>query len=240
MKNNISVILLCTLPDAGIKSLGSKCLISVNKKNIIQHQIDIINSVCSNHEIIISLCFDSNRVYKNIKNKYKNIKIIKNQEFDNINFGGAFIKALDYVKYDNILVINYGCVYTANTIKKILNNPSNNNIVGVIESKHSENINIGCYIDENQIINIFFNLGNIKYCDMFYVNNNTKKAIQNKFNQDYTNNKFTFELINSIIEDGHKFKPVFLSDKDYIFLNNLQTLNRCKRILINESSKTAR
>lgn len=239
MKNNISVILLCTLPDTGIKSLGSKSLIPIHKKPIIQHQIDTINSICNNHEIIVSLSFDANRVHKNIKNLYQNIKIVKNIQSDNINFGGALVDAMRYAKYDNVLVINYGCMYTSNIIKQLLNNnPNNDNIVGVSSSKYLDNINISCYIEDNHITNIFFNLSNIKYCDMFYLNKSTKELILSKFSIGNSINKFTFEIINSIIESGSRFKAIFLPDKDYTFVSNPKTLNRCKRILDNATTST--
>jgi hypothetical protein len=73
---------------------------------------------------------------------------------------------------------------------------------------------------------------------MVYLNKQTKQHIQNTFSVSKTINKFTFEIINTTIEQGYLFKPVEFSDKDYIFINNLKTLNKSKRILNHAVSKT--
>ena len=241
MKNNISIVLLCTLPDPGIKSLGSKCLIPINKKPLIQHQIETINSALngSSYEIVVSLYFDAYKVAKTINSFTKNAKIIKHPEtLNNINFGGALFDCLSHTQYDNVLFINYGCLYTKNTIKKFVTSSIKDNIIGITNSKILENINLSCHIDNDNITNIFFNLNNYKYTDMVFLNAETKKFMQSYFSTTNTMNKFTFELINATIEQGYNFKPILLNDQDYIFINNLKTLNKSKRILNNATTKT--
>jgi|688.fasta_scaffold43437_4 hypothetical protein len=242
MRNNISIILLCTLPDPGIKSLGSKCLININKKPLLHHQIETIQNYFhgKNYEIILSLYFDANKVAKSIEHN-KHVKIIKHNYSvtnQNINFGGALVSCLNHTFYDDILFINYGCVYNKNVLKKICHNTHNDNLVGVLKSKYIDNINLGCYVNDSYINNIFFDLTDIKYSDMVYLNKQTKQHIQNTFSVSKTINKFTFEIINTTIEQGYLFKPVEFSDKDYIFINNLKTLNKSKRILNHAVSKT--
>lgn len=237
--NKLSVLILSTLPDIGIKSLGTKSLIKIQSKYFIDYQLETLTKALKNidHEIIIASHFDYQKTYKTL-NKYKkyNIRILK-QGFENINYGGAMIDGLDKTTHDNTLCINYGCWFNKDTIKAVIGNQKDNNL-GIIKNKHLDNLPISCLIKDHNIENLFFDIGEYRYAEMCFINGPTKKFILDNLSIQNNINRFSFEIFNIIIERGILFKPVMLDNKNFLFLTNNKHFNKFRK-LINESiSKT--
>jgi len=237
--DNISVLILSTLPDTGIKSLGTKSLIKIHSKYFIDYQLDSIQKALKhiNHEIIIASSFDYHKTYK-ILNNYKkyNINIIR-QNFDNINYGGAFLDALSKTSHDNVLCINYGCWFNKDAIKNIIAD-SRTNTIGVIKQKKLEHLPVSCLIKENTIENLFFDISDYHYGEMFFINSETKKLLLDTIPVQPNINRFSFEILNMLIESGVKFQPAMLNNKNFIFLTSNKHFNKFRKLLNEPISKT--
>lgn len=234
----ISFLILATLPDHGIKSLGSKSLLKLKNKYIIEHQLNSIKSACKNidHEIILLTLFDNQRVCRHLSQYEKsyNLQIIK-QDADNLNFGGAFIDGLKYAKYDKIISINYGCLFNKKTISSLIKSKQNN-ICITPKHKYNDNIKIECFIEQQQIVNIFFDIGKDKYLDINLWNQDTIRYIKKHFHFSLYRNKFMFEIVNNLLAHGFTFVPNSLDPKDCLFIDNLNIFTKSKRIFTNEKT----
>jgi len=239
-KEPISVLLLATLPDNGIKSLGSKSLFKFKNQLIIEHQLESIKSALRNREYDITfLCgFDCQRIQRAFS-KYTNkfpISIIKQNE-DNLNFAGSFLKGLSLAKYNNVLSINYGCLFDKTVITKLTNDISINKLA-IAKSNHlNDNIKIGCHINANDVVNVFFDLGQHKYLDMNFWSANTIEYIKNNLPFDNHKHKFMFEIINTLINCDHSFKCCSIDPHDCMLIDNLKILTKSKRVFKNGKIK---
>jgi hypothetical protein len=239
-KKKLSIIILATLPDNGIKSLGSKCLLPFKGRYLIEHQLDIIRSALKNtyYDITIMSGFDSQRLCKSIQyycDKF-DIKLIKQNNDSQLNFAGSFLKGLNYAKYEDIVSINYGALFNKNIITNLVNNTHHNMVSITKNHSINENIKIGCSLNTTNIINIFYNLGNYKYLDINYWTPKTIRYIKKHIVFDDHKNKFMFELINLLHEHNFDFKYYENDPKDCIFIDSLKMLNKSKRMFINDNN----
>lgn len=223
----ISFIITCPYYDMGIKSLGSKCLLSAKRKKIIEKQYYSIDTFCKNieYEIILVNSIEHNRTQKFVEKKLPKIKYVY-ADFENINYGGSFIKGLELAKYPNVINIESGLVVSASSIKEL--KIQNTQIaVGCINDKHRQNLDIelGCTINKDNILNMFFGLEN-KYIGIFYINNEVKKFITENYEFDSNKNKYTFEIINSCIARGYSCHPCTIKSKNTHLVFNKKSLQQ--------------
>lgn len=239
MVNKISIVLLSTLPDIGIKSLGTKSLIKINAKYFIDYQLECINKTFKNidHEILIGSYFDYSKTYKTLNNYKKyNLRIIK-QTIDNINFGGAMADIINHTLYDNILFINYGCWFDKESLKNLIGDGKHCSI-GILKNKHSDNLPTSCLIHNNLIENIFFDISEYKFAELCFLNSTAKQFMLNNINPALNYNKFMFEILNTIIENNIPVHAKFLDNKNFFFITNHKHFNKVRKLINESSTKT--
>lgn len=223
----ISFIITCPYYDMGIKSLGSKCLLSTKRKKIIEKQYYAIKRFCNDidHEIILVNSIEHIKTQKFIEKKLPQIKYVY-IDSENINYAGSFIKGLGLAKYPNVINIECGLVISSNAIK-YLKTTDTDISVGCITNKHKQNsdIELGCTIEHNSISNIFFGLEH-KYIGIFYIGENAKHFILNNCDFDNNQNKFMFELVNNCISHGYICKPSMFKSKDTHLVFNKKSLQQ--------------
>ena len=227
-RQSISFIILSPFYDSGIKSLGSKCLLTVKRKKIIEKQITAIEKFCTNkrYEIILVNSIENNRTSKFIENKKLNIihKFVSN---DNINYGGSLIEGLKLAKYDKIYSIESGLVFSTQALD-LLNTNESDICIGCIHHKHQQNedLDIGCVVSsDNKVSNIFFGLDN-KYIGINRFNNFAKQFIINNFGDKKNGNKFIFELINSCVTDSLICHKKIIKSKDIHLIFNKKSIQQ--------------
>ena len=71
-----SIIIIHSLPDKKIKSLGNKALINIGTENVIDYQIGFCNKLAKNNEIIVIGAFESKKLQKYLNKKYPKVKPI--------------------------------------------------------------------------------------------------------------------------------------------------------------------
>lgn len=211
--NNISYVILACHPDKGMKSYGSKSLMVFNNKKLLEHQINTIHNFNKKHnyEIVVVSSFETHKLQKIVND----VKILDTEDCNPI------IKACKNVKYNNILFIDYGCVINQQTLYEInLDYP----FVVCMKNSKNTNLDIGCIIDNNTIANIFFDLPENKFCNMFYITKDyINKLIKNKYY--HKKNLLYFEIINMLISSGSIFKPAYIDSNNYIYFNNMRQKN---------------
>ena len=223
----ISFIITCPYYDMGIKSLGSKCLLSTKRKKIIEKQCYAIERFCGDedHEVILVNSIEHIKTQKFIEKKLPQIKYVY-IDSDNINYAGSFIKGLGLAKYPNVINIECGLVISSSSIKYL--KTANTDIsVGCITNKHKQNLDIelGCTIEQNNISNMFFGLEH-KYIGIFYIGENVKHFILDNYDFDSNKNKFMFELVNNCISQGYTCEPSTFKGKDSHLVFNKKSLQQ--------------
>jgi choline kinase len=241
MDDGISVVILATLPDNGIKSLGSKSLLPFRGKYLIEHQLEAIRHGLKNkkYDITIMSGFDNQRMIKSLSSiaKKYDIKIIKQDYTTNLNFGGSLIESIGYSRYPNILSINYGVLFKPSIISSIVQTKETNKVTVSNNHSYNSNIKVGCYDENNKIVNLFYNLGNKKYMDINYWTAPTVKFIQNNISfQDY-HNRFIFELVNLLINHNYIFESLSVDPKHCLLVDSIKTFTKSKRIFADEITK---
>lgn len=227
MKKPISFIITCPYYDSGIKSLGSKCLFTSKRKNIIEKQCYSIAKFCANtpYEIILVNSIENYKTQKFIQKKLSHIKYLY-LDCNNINYGGSFLEGLALAKYPDIVNIECGLVLSPQCLKDL--DMSNTDIgIGCITHKHKQNedIDLGCVIDNGNVLNLFFGLEH-KYIGVVYINEHTKHFIINNFKFEDNKNKFLFEILNYCISKGSICKPSILKNKDTHLVFNKKSLQQ--------------
>ena len=241
MDYGISVVILATLPDSGIKSLGSKSLLTFKGKYFIEHQLDAIRQGLKNkkYDITIMSGFDNQRMIKFLSpiSKKHNIQIIKQNYDNNLNFGGSLIKSMNYIKHPNVLSINYGLLFRSNIISAMTKQYNKNTVVVSNNHSYNSNIKVGCYDQNHQIVNLFYNLGEKKYLDINYWNKTTIDFIKKNISLKDNYNRFIFELINLLMGYNHSFDSLSVDPRHCLLVDSTKSLTRSKRIFSDETTK---
>jgi|688.fasta_scaffold00568_31 NDP-sugar pyrophosphorylase family protein len=228
MIKECSVILLDTLPDKKIKSLGNRCLIQLKKNtNILDYHISILNKIFYNPEIILSCGFENKKIKKYLSNKkYTNIKYLEYDMNDTSNIGACLKEALRMVKGSrNYLIMNTNHILHSFAINKIKEALSYNNSFIMHNSSKGD---IGVIINNDRLINCYYDLPNSLY-DILYIN---KKDFDIFNEQTYDISKlYLFEIINYYIERGMELRPIRINNKAITVINNMQNIERVKNQL---------
>lgn len=215
MMNKVSYVILACYPDKGMKTHGSKSLMLFNNKKLLDHQINTIQSFNKNnkdYEIIIVSSFDTLKLQKS----FNNIKVI-----DCIEYNPVYTGCINS-KYKNLLYIDYGCVFNQRTLNSIKFNHSS--VLCYSNNKKSP-LDIGCISDEfSNLVNMFFDLPNNKFCNIFYINEHSSNKIRSnsKYN---TKNLLYFEIINMLIAADEIFKISTTNHNDFIYFNKMRQKN---------------
>lgn len=142
----ISFIITCPYYDNGIKSLGSKCLLSNKRKKIIEKQCYAIERFSKNndYEIILVNSIEHNKTQKFIEKKLPSVRYVY-VDSDNINYAGSFIKGLNLAKYSDVISIECGLIISSKSIASLRIEEADIS-VGCISNKHKQtsDIELGC------------------------------------------------------------------------------------------------
>lgn len=213
--NNISYIILACYPDKGMKSHGSKSLMIFNNQKLLDHQIKAIhnfNKKNTSYEIIVISSFDTIKIQKN----FHKIKVVNCLEHNPIYTGCL------QAKYKKIVFIDYGCVFNEKTLSSI---KFDNSSILCLPSTKDSAIDVGCVSDQSSnLINMFFDLPNNKFCNIFYINEyGTNKIISDiKYS---IKNLLYFEIINMLVSTNEIFKISNINSNNFIYFNNMRQKN---------------
>lgn len=193
----ITFVIIADSPLYRMKSYGPVSLIQVDKERLIDYQIKSIKKSHKNYEIVLCVGFESVKVAKYIRSKYKNtnIRIVENQTYTNTNSCESLRIALNNIQNDKIFVID-GNLYFGDKTLKLKNH--NNNYVYI--DKHSKNVDIGINLNEKQEVEFFCFGARYTFTEIIFLSN--YNVIENLYKilciENYKK-KFIFEAINSLI-----------------------------------------
>lgn len=201
----------------GMKSQGSISLLQAkpNSKPLIYYNLMSIKSFAK--DIFFLLGFDKDKILKKIHhhNLSKNITIIHNDQYDIGNQGYAFKLFIDTLlnsdvidRVDGVLFVNNYSIY-----KNIPKFSKDRSWILLDKKNNKPRYNIGCFIDNNKLRYMFYNLSDNLWAEVFYLTIVDIKTIFAKINDLYHANMFMFEILNIAIEKQNIEISVLSLDK---------------------------
>lgn len=222
----ISVVLLCDSPGYRMKSYGPISLIDIGKRKLIDIQIEAIKKRFINFEIIICLGFDTEKIYKYVKSKYKtlNIRIVENQLYHLSNSCESLRLSLNNIYNNKILicdgnlVINNSCLSEIDTSKSMI----------IIEKKPHETLEVGVNTDKNCVEHFSFGAKNT-WSEILFLNGyDIIDSLKNVIINHDTKNRFIFEALNELISFNNKLLNIGINTNQLIKINNIKAYNTIK------------
>jgi len=222
----IKALIIASEITKGMKSIGPRSMLDINKKNkIIDQQIASIKSMYRNTEITIACGFEYEKVKNYINKRYKNIKIIHNKEYDKTNESKnieLFLDQCDTQEIDYLFIINGGVLLRKKSIS--FSKIKGSSKIFLIKSL-KKNFNLGCSQKDN-IEYIFYDL-EIPWLECVLLNQTTIRKIEKYLSSSGTDNMYTFELLNNILTDD-SIEAVYLHKNNAIKITNISEINKAK------------
>lgn len=220
-----SVLLIHSLPDKKIKSLGNKALINLGKLNLIDHQIQFIKKIFKNSEIIVVGGFEHRKLYKYLNKKYSNIKYIYHNINDYVNIGLSIKLGLKVSNGRNVVIIN-GSLFIDPKASSLIKKAKNHNYI--ISTKQTKSP-IGCIKQNGSIENCFFDLPCSIY-DFVIVNQTYVQDFKNCIYQTKDIDKFyMFEVINHCINNKMRFVTCEIDSRHIDIIDNNPIIQKITR-----------
>jgi NDP-sugar pyrophosphorylase family protein len=222
----ITIVILCDLPGYRMKSYGPTSLVKIDKKLLIDTQLDCLKKCFPNNEIILCVGFDGEKISKYIRSKYKNhnIRIVENQLFNICNSCEGLRISINNTFNKKILIIDGNLLVNKKTLSLI----DTHKTCAIVEKNPSENLEIGININQNNIAE-HFSFGAYKtWSEIMYLCGEEIIETLRKFlnNQD-SKKKFIFEAINDLLKNNHSI--FCIENKFPIYkINNIKTYHSIK------------
>lgn len=224
-----TIILLCDTPGYRMKSYGPPSLLQIHgEKKLIDIQIECIKKYFANFEIILCCGFDSDKICKYIKSKYKNIniRIVENQLFNDSNSCETVRLALNNTNNDKLFILDGNLWFS----QEIFDQHDYNNSMVLIEKKQTDGFEIGVNINEKNNVE-HFSFGakhlwsEICYLSSHDIIDNLRKIL---CNPDYKN-KFIFEALNELLNT--RFDIVAITNRTKIKkIHNIKIYHNIRNI----------
>lgn len=208
-----NIVLLLPEITKGMKSIGSKALLNINKSlTIIDYQILYIKKYYKNTPIKIITGFDHDRIVKHTK-KYSNIEIYHNSDYSDYNQTEFILRYIKKQKPNNFLLINNGIL-----LKEKLNIDTNKSSIFILPKKR-DGFSIGSHTNSN-IKYLFYNL-EYQWSECVFFNQSEINMIDKISETKKLSNLFLFELINILLETQSSLETVVLENQKNIFKINI-------------------
>jgi len=201
----MNIIILGDKFQKRMKSKGCVGLLKIsNQQNILQNQLEIINTVFKNAPIAYVYGFDSKKFLSFIsKHNYllKNLNLIYNAQYDKYNYAHSLYLAKDYLDSDCLILFG-----DSNLSLRLFNKFDIADGTQIFINKHIKN-KLGCIISNKIIENISYDLDNYLY-DIYYLSKDHASYIKTALETNILHNYFIFELINKlIVSNNYSIKP---------------------------------
>lgn len=223
--SSITYAIMACYPDKGMKSQGSKGLLSFDEKKLFEHQLEWIKkNNKNNYEIILVCDFDIYKIKKTLTHK---ISIYEIEDHNPI------FTACNYAKYEKIIFIDYGCVFKPKILSDIKQN--NQSSILCLEKNTNDNVDTGCIIVQNRVEHLYLDLESNYFTNIFSLCSEDKQKILG--DSKYKNfNLLYFEILNMLISSGSTINSSFIDHKDFIYFTQMRQKNAINKFIKNISN----
>jgi len=218
----INAIILVSEITKGMKSIGSKALISIDhRKSIIEHQIEYLQKNYSNIDITVATGFDADKIQK--KTKRYNITTIHNDKYDDTNHGMSLFMYLQKMKtIENLLIISNGIL-----LKEKLPTAIDESIIYALTKKNND-YNIGLNITEkNKPTYLFYDFP-ISWSECVFLDASSIVKLRVVLVKDNMRQMFLFEIINYLLDSDCRFKTEKIANKNICKVTTIKNTKKAK------------
>ena len=215
-QSRISVAILAAGLGKKIKSYEPRSLIKIDKKCLLQHQLDVINKYFDHPEIITVVGCHSNKIIKKLRGQ---TKFVENQLYDKTNSSESLRLAFNNIDCTSFMFFHGDILFNLDTLKldysksfvlKDTNNQLKETEIGLTEVNN--NLSIMSYgLNERWAQCAYFTGKEF----------NILKTIFNKF-EEKDKKKLSFEIINEVMAMGGKFTCHSPSKMDILEIDRIK------------------
>lgn len=208
----------------GMKSLGSKALLKLNQKNtILDYQIKGIKSINRQNKIYLATGFQHHKV-KQISEKYKNVNVIFEPEYEQYNEAKHIINFIKYKadQLNHLFVIKNGIMFK-NKCFGSLKNKAQSKIYFLDRAK--DNFSIGCHSLDSKYL--FYDL-NYRWSECIFLSKSDLETVRDMNKNNSISQYFIFEIINRLL-DITDIQANIVSYKNIMKVNNTTDMTKAKR-----------
>lgn len=192
---NMGFVLCGAHPVGGFKVNGSNLLTEYLGSEIIEYQLDLINSICEDPEIIVVTGIAHNQFVKH--SRRSEFSIVENQLYEFSNSAEDLRLSLNALKSPHLIFIDSGFIPTIDTYKYLLGHKDRTTKVFIkdVQDPNYVGVNIG----SNGYVANFSFLAKNSLTGMYYINTNDIQRIRKKsISKNFSKNKFAFEMLEEL------------------------------------------
>lgn len=219
-----SIIIIHSLPDKKIKSLGNRALINIGKENLIDYQIGVCNKLVKDNEIIVVGAFESKKLQKYLNKKYPNIKYISHKLTEFTNIGLGLQHGLEYAIGGNLIIMNGNILIEHEAVSKIKQKIKEKHNFLITTRRSKSNVGFISH-EDGTVAHCFFDLPKPLY-DLFYIDNMYRDTFSNMFNRRDFEKYYLFEIINESISTNITFHSIDIDSRNIHLIDNNETINK--------------
>ena len=220
----INAIILIPEVTKGMKSVGSKSLLKIkNNKYIVHHQVEQLYSISKKINITVATGFDHDKVAKALE-KYPNVNIIRNADYQQTNFGKCIELYLNQSpKIDNLLIVNSGVLFKQHTFA--LTHFRAKSKLFVLD-KPKNNFDIGC--STGLVVEYLFYDLPIKWSECVYLNEDAVTNLHKLLESCSISQMYIFEILNKLISSNTIFEQQVVPKSNFLKISTAKDLNRAR------------
>jgi hypothetical protein len=217
-----NAILLVSDITKGMKSIGSKSLLPINKNlTVIEHQIQYLKKFYNPINIYVCVGFEHEKIIK-ITNKYNNVYCINHDAYETDNQVGGLVHCLKNIDMSNAFVINNG-VLLLDKLPIDLKFPN----IFITSKSPKTHFEVGSSSSTDTKY-LFYDLPN-KWLECIFLNSESIYKILEISQKTHYRKLFLFEMINLLIEHEIKIRTTNIKNNLPIKINNIKDLSTAKR-----------
>jgi hypothetical protein len=222
-KVDTAIILLPEITK-GMKSIGSKALLSINETTtVLDYQISYLKKNYNPKQIVLCTGFDHEKIVKSTQ-KYKNIIYDFNDKYNLENQAGSLIKCIKNIEIHNALVITNGLILFDKI--KLLDKSTTYFTKQFSDKKHKFDIGINNKTDAY----LFYDL-EYKWIELLYLSKKEIDTIRNSYKINQISRLFLFELINELNKQKNNIDYVMMDQKfDAIKVGSIKDIKHAKKL----------
>lgn len=228
----INAVILTPEITKGMKSIGSKSLLKIRNKSLLEHQIDYLFSLSRKIVVNIVTGFDHDKISKHLNEKYEKrmdqIKLIYNDRYENTNYGYSVKLLVNSIDAEELLIVSSGVL-----IKKLaigLESFTGNSKIYLLD-KTKNNFNIGCDSSSGDQINyLFYDLPS-PWAECAYLNKSCVKNLTEMVNEKQLDQMYLFELINNLINQDVVFEKTYIKKNQILNISGIKDLVKAKQFV---------
>jgi|SRR3989339_390660 len=213
-----------------------KPLLEINNKTLISYAIDFVKNI-GIQDIVVVAGYHFEQMEKKIKEIDDKIKVVNNSDFHLQNLV-SFVKGLDYIKNENLLVCNADYIFKDTTTEAVKNNLSGKAAYCSYDLLGNDEDVMKVKIDENknlirmskQLIDFEAIYTGIWFFEKKYIPE-LKKIVKEILENNDKNFTIVEDIFNEFVKRGFEIKAVDIGKADWFEVDTQEEFEKAKQIL---------